>query len=176
MAASPESRFKPIVDVVRLSKERPVLFATQALMLVSVAATPLILPSLGAGINSVLDSLGRAVANTQIGRDLNERKERNRQSIEAVVQGRQAALKADFEQTDGVDRTQTADKSWLLTMTRPSLTLGGTPPEILGRVTRRIVDETGCQSFVISEAYVDRSSWFSQKPTVYSVAATDCPK
>lgn len=178
MAASPENIFKPIVDVYRFAKERPAVFAARALIFVSAAATPLILPPLSAGLNSVLDSLGGTVANTQFGIDWNERAERQRHSVEAATQARQDVLRADFEQTDGVDKTRVADNSWLITITRPSSVLGGSPQEILGRVASRVASETGCKGLVVTEAYVDRTSrWFSTpSPTVYSVSAIGCPK
>lgn len=174
MAASPESRFKPITDVVRQVKENPVAVVAPVGAFLSIVTMPIWMPSLNGGI----DSLQRVVADTQFVRDWNERAERQRQSIEAVAKARQDVLEADFEQTDGVDKTKVAGNSWLITITRPSSTLGGSPQEILSRVATRVGNETGCKALVISEAYVDRTPrWFSMpNPTVYSVSATDCPK
>lgn len=166
MAVSPENRLGLVRNIVRWVKRDPVYAVGQTAILLTAGTVNLWMPK-----------AGEVIATIPFVRAMNEEGERNRQTQEAARQAQQDVLRKDFEETDGVDRMQTAQQSWLLTITRPSSTFGGSTQEILGRVTERIADETGCQSIVIAEAVVDRSSgWFyTPKPTVYSVAATDCP-
>lgn len=166
MAVSPDNRIGVVRKIVDKIRREPYVLLPAAVLF---AIHP---------IQVVTAEIGNLLATTPSVRALNEASERDRLAQEAALKAQQDALKVDFEKTDGVDRVPTAKKSWEFTITRPSAVLASSPQEVLGRVTKRIVDETGCESVVISVAHIDQTRWFwdTPKPLTYSAAAVDCPK
>lgn len=135
MTATTENRPEWVGEIVRYARKNPVMIAAFVIPSLVTASLPYAMPK-----------IGEILASTPPGRAWNESTERAAQIRKAELQVKQDALIADFKRTDGVDRTQVAQESWLVTITRPSSVLGGSQQEILGRVTKRIADETGCKA------------------------------
>lgn len=178
MSATPENRLYLVKEAIGWVSGNPDKAAFLATVYTAMITGSVWIPAVTNFLDTSMHSMGSAIGSTSPFKALNEISERNIQKIEAEQQVKRDALKADFEATDGVDRTKTAERSWLLTVTRPSSVLGGSTPEILARVTERIVRETGCKGVLIAEAYVDRGSglFYTPKSPVYSVAAVNCPQ
>lgn len=94
---------------------------------------------------------------------------------EAEILARDAALRADYEQTVGANLLRGESNSMAVTL-RDSVSLAGSRIEWLTGVWDRIHRETGCDigSTVYLEA-LPKFPWGQREPEAYVVTLTNCP-
>jgi len=100
-----------------------------------------------------------------------EQRTREQQARDAQILAQQEAVKADYEQTDGVNLDRPAAQTYLFTL-RESANIASSREEVIGRVIARISRETGCPSVIVSYLPAD-SNQGPEKHEAYS-AVTIC--